>query len=76
MGYWLAACPGLATGARMGTAEVLLMLWLWLISSATAELLMPADAGCRVVFVSEVVVLLLLGASDMAVILTKLTGLT
>lgn len=35
---------------------------------------MLVDADCRVVFVSEVVVVPLLGVSEMAVILTKFTG--
>lgn len=72
MACWSAAWLGLATGARMGAAGVLL-IWLLQIPSGP---LIPADADCRVVLAREAVVLLLLGVSDMAVILTKLTGLT
>lgn len=62
--------------AKAGVKGVLL-IWLLLIPSVTFELLMLGDADCRVVFVREVVVVVpLLGASEMAVILTKLTGLT
>lgn len=71
---WL--CPVIV--AKVGVKGVLL-IWLLLIPSVTVELLMLGDADCRVVFVREVVVVVvvpLLGVSEMAVILTKLTGLT
>lgn len=56
--------------AKVGVKGVLL-IWLLLIPSVAAELLMLGDADCMVV-----VVVPLLGVSEMAVILTKLTGLT
>lgn len=72
---WSTAWLGLTIVAK-GGAKAGVLIWLLLIPSVTIKLLMPGDADCRAALVREVVVVLLLGVSGMAVILTKLTGLT